>query len=359
MPLLDQMGKIAFKNTVSVLNYVPRFQFYLRVFFCFCVGIVAFVMGIFRLGFKRSFLTRVNRSKFKVPEFVNELGTHSTFTTKEGIKLHMVVKGNPKNPTILFVHGFPDCWLSWKNQVQYFAQNGYRCVALSTRGYVDSSKSGDVQDFLRHKLVDDVKDTIDFLGVQKVILVGHDWGGSIVGHFAETYPDMVEKLIVLNCGIRPVFSRLMWTNPKQFARSWYIFFFQVPYLPELMLKLGDYFALEVLFKKELENDLMSEEELGLRKFYLSQPGAMKSMINYYRGGFQDANKNSLTRREFRIKVPSKFIWGEADKFLIVENLDGLDKYIDDVTVVRLPGVGHFIQLEAPDEVNREILNFID
>ena len=355
--LLQKIGTIAFKNFSSLLDYVPTLHFFLRVFFGLLVGTFTFIAGIFRLGFKRMFLTRVNRSKFRPPEIVNELGTHSTFTTKEGIKLHMVIKGDPKKPTILFLHGFPDCWLSWKNQIPYFTQRGYRCVAMSTRGYVDSSKSGDVADFLLPKLIDDIKETISFLGVQNVILVGHDWGGAIATSFADAYPEMVKKLVVLNFGIKPIFSDLIRFNPKQFFRSWYIFFFQVPYLPEINMKLGDFVPLEILFRKELESNSMSEDELNLRKFYCGQPGTLTSMINYYRGIFQDPDV--FAKKEFRIEVPSKFIWGEKDKYLIVENLDGLDKYIDDVTVVRIPDAGHFVQLEAPEEVNREILKFID
>ena len=353
------MGAFVFKNCSTVLDYVPKFHFYLRVFSGLLIGIITLIIGVFHLGFKRSFLSRVSRNNFRPPEFVNNLGTHSTFTTKEGVKLHMVSNGSPKKPTILFLHGFPDCWLSWKYQISFFTQKGYRCVALSTRGYVDSSKSSDVSEFLLPNLVDDVKETISFLGVENVILVGHDWGGAIATSFAAIYPDMVKKLIVLNFGIRPIFSNLVWSNPKQFLRSWYIFFFQIPFLPELSLKLGDYFLLENCFKKELESKAMCEDELNMRKFYCSQPGTLTSMINYYRGLFYDANDNLLSKKEFRIKVPSKFIWGEADKHLIVENLDGLDKYVDDVTVFRIPDVGHFVQLEAPDEVNNEIFRFID
>lgn len=355
--VLQQIGTIVFKNVSNVFDYAPTFHFFLRVFFGFIMATITFITGIVHLGFKRMFLTRVNRSKFRPPEFLNDLGTHSTFTTREGIKIHMVIKGDPKKPTILFLHGFPDCWVSWKNQIPFFAQKGYRCVALSIRGYVDSTKSGDVGDFVLPKLIDDVKETITFLGVQSVILVGHDWGGAIATSFADAYPEMVKKLVVLNFGIKPIFSDLIRFNPKQFFRSWYIYFFQIPFLPELNMKLGDFVPLELVYRKELKTNLMSEDELNLRKFYCSQPGSLTSMINYYRGIFYDPNV--WLKTSFQIKVPSKFIWGEKDPYLVVENLDGLDRYIDDVTVVRIPDIGHFVHLEAPDQVNKEISKFID
>ena len=361
MGLLEQIGTLIFRNVVSILNHVPRFQLFLRVLFGFLVGSLTLTIAFCRLGFKRVFLTRVNRTKLRLPDFANKLGTHSTFTTKEGIKLHMVVKGDPKMETILFLHGFPDCWISWKNQINFFCHNKYRCVALSTRGYVDSTKSSDISDFVVSKLIDDVKETISFLGVESIVLVGHDWGGLIASSFAAKYPDMVKKLVVLNFGLYPIFSNLLLSNPKQFLRSWYIFFFQLPFLPELNLKMGDYVPLELMFQTELEEKgkSITNDELNLRKFYCSQPGTLNSMINYYRGLFHNVNDSlSGGKKEFRIKVPSKFIWGEADKYLIVENLDGLDKYIDDVTVVKIPNAGHFVQLEAPDEVNNEILSFI-
>ena len=133
------------------------------------------------------------------------------------------------------------------------------------------------------KFLDDVKETIEFLQVDKVILVGHDWGGAIASWFAAVHPNMVSKLVLLNTPIGPLFMKLQNSKLRQFLSSWYIYFFQLPYFPETILKMGGYQSLENCFKKAINDNLMSREELELRKFYFDMPGSdYQNYINFFK-----------------------------------------------------------------------------
>ena len=343
-----------YQCVTSVLEKAPGLHFCLRIMVCAPVGISCCVLGKISLLFRKQ-LPYADRTNIKDSKFANDWGTHCTFTTKEGIDLHMVIRGDPTKPVILFLHGFPDCWLSWKNQMQFFEERGYRCVALSIRGYAESSKPKGPQNYVIKKLVGDVLQTIKFLGTEKVILVGHDWGGAIASFFAVCHPTMVTKLVLLNTAIGPLFMKLQNTRLSQFLSSWYIYFFQIPYFPEVYMGMGDYLGLDILFKKSIRDKKMSHEELQLRKYYCDIPGALTSMINYYRGLMHSSDGHKI---KFHIKVPTKIIWGEGDKHLWKENLIGVEKYIDDVIIVTFRNQGHFVQIEAPNEVNEEILKFI-
>ena len=288
-----------------------------------------------------------------VPDFVHDLGTHCMFTTKEGVELHVVVKGEPTSkPTILFLHGYPDCWLTWKKQIPFFADKGYRCAALSLRGYVNSAKPEGVENYAIPKLVADAKETIEFLGGQPVILIGHDWGGVIAFFLAVQNPNLVVKLVLFNTSFGKNFIKSL----DKILNSPMKYYMTLPNVMEVSLKIFDYALLESTFKSLLKNKTITKEEMELRKSYCDIPGALTSMTNYYRALITFADENK--QLEVAMNVPLKIVWGENDDFFKIDTLDGLEEEIDDVTVAKLPNIGHFPHLEAPDEVNEEILKFI-
>lgn len=202
--------------------------------------------------------------------------------TANGIKLHYVSSGS--GSLMLMLHGFPEFWYSWRYQISEFAAD-FRVVALDLRGYNDSDKPEYPQAYAIAELLKDVKGAIAALGYEKCILVGHDWGGNIAWHFAYAYPEMVERLIVLNLPHPALFSRGLRTL-EQLRRSWYIFAFQIPFLPEWLVQQSNYEAIASAFRDmAVDKTAFSDADLQAYKDAAAKPGALTAMLNYYRDNF--------------------------------------------------------------------------
>jgi len=306
---------------------------------------------------KMGYRTSKKRVKPHIPFLASDSTEELGFVTSDGVDIHMVARGDRKGQVVLFLHGFPECWYSWNKQIEFFARNGYRAVAMSLRGYAESGKPQGKANYKTDKLVNDVKELIEYLGVSQVYLVSHDWGGAIAWIFAAKYPEMVKRLVVINAPYHKLFFKLQMEHLGQFLSSWYIYFFQWPYLPEMMMRFSDYAFLDACFDPIVVKGKLTKEEIHLFKYYAEKPGALTCMVNYYRNiGSSDTKKEMKLLSN--ITVPTLVIWGEKDEALVVENLKGLGDHVDDLHVTRLPGVSHWVQQEDPDTVNREIYSFI-
>ncbi|XP_063727687.1 epoxide hydrolase 3-like [Symsagittifera roscoffensis] len=353
-----------FKLSNKILSVFPPLFTLTRLWFGFFMG-TAFLLPtlILRFGFKRMLLSsnpKRSRTKTKYdsdPDCSSEF-EESGFVTSDGVVIHFVSKGNPNGEVILFLHGFPECWYSWKHQIDFFSEEGYRVVAMSLRGYAESGKPKGKENYEISKLVHDVQELIEFLNVNQVILVAHDWGGIIAFALTAAHPHLIKKLVILNAPHSEIFLKLQVENLRQFWSSWYIYFFQFPFLPEIAVKMGDFAFLELCFAPLLKSGKMSKSELDLFKYYASQEGSLTGMINYYRNLTSKKAKTELKRFSKKIEVPTLVIWGEKDMGLVVENLKGLNKFVDDLQVTRLPGISHWVQQDDPETVNREIFSFI-
>ena len=158
---------------------------------------------------------------------MNNLSHHKTEVN--GIKIHYVTAG--EGPLIILLHGFPEFWYSWRNQLEDLSAN-YKVVAPDLRGYGESDKPKGVKNYHIDLIASDITGLINKLGHEKAIIVGHDWGGAVAWKLATSYKDYVEKLIILNCPPVEILFKSLFTNFRQFRRSWYIYFFQIPSLPE-------------------------------------------------------------------------------------------------------------------------------
>ncbi len=238
--------------------------------------------------------------------------------------------------------------------MSFFADKGFNCVAMSMRGYASSGKPKGVHNYALRILVNDVKELVEHLQKDQVVLVAHDWGGIVGWAFAQSHPSLVKRLVILNAPYPQIFFKLITTNISQFMSSWYIYFFQLPLIPEWVFSMGDFAFVELCFLTVLKQKLMSEEELETYKFYFSQPGAVTAMINYYRNAF----KNRAATKEATVTSPTLVIWGEDDRALVSDNLKGLSQYVEDLQVMRLPGISHWVQQEDFNSVNRAIMDFV-
>jgi epoxide hydrolase 4 len=282
-----------------------------------------------------------------------ETWNHNTLTTN-GVNLHYVTQG--EGELMLMLHGFPEFWYSWRHQIPEFAQD-HKVAALDLRGYNESDKPDGVESYRMAELIKDVKGAIQALGYDRCILVGHDWGGAIAWAFAYAHPEMVERLIVLNLPHPAKFAAGLRT-PQQLLRSFYIFLFQIPQLPELLLWWGDYQMIETALAGMVVNKAtFSAEDLEAYKTAASKRGALTAMLNYYRANF---GPNSIFTRSWdKLTIPTLLIWGESDTALGVELTYGTEEYVEDLKICYIPYCSHWVQQEQPHLVNQYIREFLE
>ncbi|CAD5980121.1 Epoxide hydrolase 1 [Planktothrix tepida] len=278
----------------------------------------------------------------------------SDFITTNKVKLHYVTQG--EGPLILMLHGFPEFWYSWRYQIPEFAQ-AYKVVAVDLRGYNESDKPKELSAYSIKELILDVKGLIEGLGYEECVLVGHDWGGFIAWNFAYCYPQMLSKLIVLNLPHPTKFKQGLGTI-QQLLKSWYIFFFQVPLLPELLLQADDYRTVGEAFTKMVINkNTFSEADLNAYKDAAAKRGALTAMVNYYRNLFPSLFATQQTQA--LLNVPTLMIWGENDLALGQELTYGTEEYVRDFQIRYIPNCSHWVQQERPELVNQYIWEFLN
>jgi len=283
---------------------------------------------------------------------ISSLSQHH-FITANGIRLHYVTAGN--GPLMLFLHGFPEFWYSWRHQIPEFAKD-YTVVALDLRGYNESDKPKGVQAYRIEELVKDVQGVIRGLGFERCILVGHDWGGAVAWSVAYDSPELLEKLIVLNLPHPAKFQQGLRTA-RQLLRSWYIGFFQLPFLPEFVIRSANYSAIDrALRGMAIRKETFSDRDIEAYKTAAAKPGALTAMVNYYRAlvrsPFFQSSWDVLT-------VPTLMIWGENDVALGKELTLGTERYVQDFQIHYIPHCSHWVQQEQPDLVNQHIRIFLD
>jgi pimeloyl-ACP methyl ester carboxylesterase len=281
-----------------------------------------------------------------------------------GVRLHYATAG--KGKLIMFVHGFPEFWYEWKNQLAEFGQD-YMAVAPDMRGYNLSSKPAEVDQYQVKYMIEDLRALAEKLGHKKFILVAHDWGGAIAWAFALTHPDYVEKLVIINAPHPGVFARELRDNPAQQKASGYMLMFRSPQAEQTLSANNYALLVNIVLGEGLKTGAFTEED---KKAYLeawSQPGALTGGLNYYRAarigppsgeGDKEGTSFAVNAPSLVVKVPTLVIWGEKDVALLVGNLDGLDKFVPNLTIKRIPEGTHWVIHEKPALVNGYIQEFI-
>ena len=276
------------------------------------------------------------------------------FISTNGIRLHYVTEGTGK--LMLMLHGFPEFWYSWRHQIREFSSD-YQVVAVDLRGYNESDKPEDVQAYKIEEFIKDIQGVIKGLGYENCVLVSHDWGGAIAWCFAYAYPEMVEKLIVMNIPHPAKFREGISSNPQQLLRSWYIFLFQIPWLPEIILQSNNYQAIADAFSKmAIDKTAFSQEDLEAYKQAAAKPGALTAMVNYYRNIFPGFLTN---QQEWgKLEIPTLMIWGENDTALGKELTYDTQSYVKNFQIKYIPNCSHWVQQEQPRLVNQYMREFL-
>jgi pimeloyl-ACP methyl ester carboxylesterase len=274
-----------------------------------------------------------------------------------GIRMHYVEKG--AGPLVVLLHGFPEMWWTWRYQIPALVEAGFRVVAPDQRGYNDTDATGPYDiDTLR----DDVIALLDHLRADKAILVAHDWGGGVAWVLASTRPERCAKIVVMNCPHPAVFMRALFGKWSQIKRSWYMFFFQLPLLPERMLTARDGEAvLRVLRANVIDPTHFGRDELEPFVQAVRKPGRATAMINWYRtairAGLRAGPKGGP--KYDPILIPALLIWAMQDSALGYDDVvPGIEQYVPGVEIQKIEGCGHFVQQERPEDVNRRLLEFL-
>ncbi len=277
------------------------------------------------------------------------------FIKTNGVNLHYISQGTGK--LMLMLHGFPEFWYSWRHQIAEFAI-GYHVVAIDMRGYNDSDKPESLFAYKMSELIADVRGVINGLDYEDCILVAHDWGGAIAWNFAYKHPKMVSKLIVMNFPHPAKFIAGLKTW-SQLQKSWYIFAFQIPLLPELIFQANDYQAIASVFMDMAsERSPFTTEDLLAYKEAAAKPGALNAMINYYRANFNLIPDNSQTQKYGILNIPTLMIWGEQDAYFDKKLTYGTDAYVRDLELKYIPNCSHWVQQEQPELVNQYMRDFL-
>ncbi|HEY5002846.1 MAG TPA: alpha/beta hydrolase [Ktedonobacteraceae bacterium] len=270
-----------------------------------------------------------------------------------GIRMHYVTQGT--GPLIVLLHGFPEFWYSWRHQILFLAEQGYRVVAPDLRGYNDTDKPR--KGYTVSTLLRDIVGLIKGLGEEKAIIIGHDWGGVLAWAFALKYPQMTDRLIVLNAPHPAAFARDLRTL-SQLRKSWYAFAFQIPWLPEFLLG-RNHAALigKMLYASAVQKTAFPSEVLAIYQDAMSKPGALRASINYYRATFRNPFSTG-GKSEKIINAPTLLIWGDQDVALGINLTRGLEAWVPNLKIEHIPDSGHWVQQEKPDEVNTLLLDFL-
>jgi epoxide hydrolase 4 len=257
----------------------------------------------------------------------------------------------------LCLHGFPELHYSWRHQMPMLAAQGWRVWAPNLRGYGASARPDGVRAYALDNLTHDVAALIDASGAKEVMLIAHDWGAIIAWAFAIRKLRPITRLIIMNVP-HPMVGMREIRKWRQFWKSWYIFFFQIPRLPEYgLLRNGAEPIRQAFRNMAVDKSRFPRADLDLYAAAASRPGAMTAMLNYYRALLR--HRNSVDLGDGRIDTPTLMIWGEEDTALNIHCTDGTEAWVPRLTLHRLPGVSHWVQQEAPEQVNALITAWLD
>jgi len=250
----------------------------------------------------------------------------------------------------LCLHGFPECWYSWRHQMPLLARLGYRVWAPNLRGYGRSDRPRGHRSYAIEMLMDDVAGLIDASGARHTLLLAHDWGAIIAWFFAMREVRPLERLVIMNVP-HPGAYRAAVAHSAQLLKSWYIFFFQIPWLPERLMTPRR--LARLMADTSAHPDRFGPEVQAVYARYAALPGARRAMVNYYRALVRGGSGRRQAALGFPvIETPTLMIWGEQDVALSVATTRGTEKWVRNLTLRRLPQASHWVQQDEPEAVNR-------
>jgi pimeloyl-ACP methyl ester carboxylesterase len=275
--------------------------------------------------------------------------------TLNGLSFNLVCAGKADAPLIVLLHGFPECWLTWKDQIQPLVDAGYRVIAPDQRGYNLTDKPKSLDDYRIDILASDVEAIREYAGCDTFHLVGHDWGAAVAWWYGMHYSDKLRSLTVINVPHPTVFKQTLKTNKRQLLKSWYMFFFQIPKLPEALMPLWNFKQLQKGLVESSNTGTFDDEILSQLTTVWKQPGAITGMLNWYRA----ALRRPVEASNLNVACPTRILWGENDIALTKEMAQLSTQYCEDVELTYYPDGSHWLTHDHPKRVAAEIIRFCD
>ncbi len=278
-------------------------------------------------------------------------------TLPNGTRLHFARAGDRERPLLLFLHGFPEFWYAWHQQLAHFGDT-YDAVAPDLRGYNLSDQPSEVAAYRAKFLLQDIEQFIDWLGRERCVIVAHDWGGALAWQLAIQAPQLVERLLIVNATHPVPFAEALAGHPAQQAASQYMNWLRAEGSEQALSK--DNFR--VMERMMLGDGAAWFDEATRARYHACWSRGLRGGINYYRASRihpptanePGAQALALDPQAFRVPVPVRILWGEQDRALLPVLLDSLDRFVDDLKITRVPDASHWIVHEQPERVNRWI-----
>lgn len=280
------------------------------------------------------------------------------FTNVNGIRIHYVSAG--AGPLVVLLHGFPQFWYVWRHHINALAKH-FRVVVPDLRGYGSTDKPSEVSAYNLSVLADDIEGLIQSLGYAKAHIVGHDWGGAIAWRMAIRQSPLIDRMVIINSPHPRKFLEAMRSSLKQKKKSWYMFFFQIPFISELLFKIkGKKILTKILRGSAVRKEAFSDEDLNRYLQELEKPGALRAALNYYRATFRESSKSKKRQsKESKITVPTLLIWGEKDVALGKELTHDMEPLFSGLFRIKyIPDAGHWVIEERPEIVEKLLIEFL-
>jgi pimeloyl-ACP methyl ester carboxylesterase len=282
-------------------------------------------------------------------------GLNREFVEVNGLTLHVMTAGPVAGPPLILLHGFPEFWYGWHNQIQPLAAAGFRVIVPDQRGYNRSDKPPRVSDYTVPTLTADVVALIDHYGYSRIDLVGHDWGGMVAWYTALMHPERVSKLAVLNLPHPAVMVKTISGSPRQMLKSWYMLAFQLPWLAESLLGMGGGAGAARMLKASARRSTFSADDIARYRQAWTRPGALKSMIHWYRALMRHRPPMPA---DIRVKLPVLMIWGAKDIALDIAMAQPSIDLCDNGRLEVIPTATHWVQHDAAEQVNALLLEYL-
>lgn len=276
---------------------------------------------------------------------------HLTIDTGQ-VRLHVVRAGPEDGTPVVLLHGFPECWYGWRSQIVPLSEAGFRVIVPDQRGYNLSDKPRTVRAYRMSNLTTDILAVLDHQQIQSAHVVGHDWGAAVGWHLAMHHPSRVDRLAILNVPHPAVMRLHLQSSLRQLLRSWYIFFFQIPWLPELLLKAG---GLERMLRASSKRHTFSNDDLAHYRAAWRQSGAVSAMLAWYRAAMRFPGEVFQDRQ---LSMPTLILWGARDVALNLAMAEASLVWCDQGRLEVFPRATHWVQHDEAVAVNQALIDFL-
>jgi len=278
----------------------------------------------------------------------------STRHTVNGVDLHVVTAGDSTDPMVVLLHGFPDFWYGWRHQIPALVDAGYYVVVPDQRGYNLSEKPRDLDAYRMRELSGDIAALIDAENRDDAHVVGHDWGAAVAWDLALRHPETVDHLGIINVPHPSVMRRTLKSSPRQLARSWYMFAFQLPIVPEAFLGRGDARGVLDVLEGSANPGAFTDDELAHYRDAWRRQGAIRGAVNWYRALLR--RRDDAPRET--VEAPTLVVWGDEDVALLPAMAAESVGYCTDGRLERIPWASHWVHDEEPERVNDALVGHL-